>query len=303
MPSSWPSSTSSRRRAIGRICSRSWLPCLPRRCRSSKGASARWPSSPSNLSSSANPSAIISSRLAAYCRRPWTALSPCPLEKMLVGTHPRRVYYYLANVPRQPIPTESPGPTANRIISPSLSNASEEDEETRARDCLSLSPEVDLGNDFDCDADLRHDSFGDLPRLPMDVDMSPRLEREEREFEKVVSTFQERRFSENTGRAAMKPLDHTLDPAMDGSAEGDALRHDDACLAPSSVFSFHFGSQLGSSPLLRQLDTPLPMRTCSPHGVRLSTPGGDDDLEWSWAAVQSPEKVGLQELDDMFGGY
>ncbi|KAL8954530.1 MAG: hypothetical protein Q9183_007070, partial [Haloplaca sp. 2 TL-2023] len=113
---------------------------------------------------SANPAALLSSRLAAYLRRDcWTALSPCPLAKELIPVHPRKVFYYLTTTPRQEIAADSSDiitspltiPSSagvkggKRIISPSLSNASidEDDAEAadlRKREAFSPSPEVDL---------------------------------------------------------------------------------------------------------------------------------------------------------------
>lgn len=116
-------------------------------------------------SSSQNPSALLSSRLAAYLRRQdWSALSPCPLAKELIPIHPRKVFYYLTTCPRQEIPPDSsdilPAQLFNtlvtsnhvgkRIISPSISNASidgdSEGVEDRKRAAISPSPEVDLSN-------------------------------------------------------------------------------------------------------------------------------------------------------------
>ncbi|MCJ1371328.1 hypothetical protein MMC20_002543 [Loxospora ochrophaea] len=113
--------------------------------------------------SSANPAALLSARLATYLRRPdWSTLLPCPLGKELVPVHPRKVYYFLTTSPRQVIPSDSSGIISSpfisnpdkggkggkRIISPSLSNASVEEDaeglEERKRDALSPSPEVDL---------------------------------------------------------------------------------------------------------------------------------------------------------------
>ncbi|KAL9022266.1 MAG: hypothetical protein Q9185_000508 [Variospora sp. 1 TL-2023] len=114
--------------------------------------------------SSANPVALLSSRLAAYLRRDcWTALSPCPLAKELIPVHPRKVFYYLTTQPRQEIHADSSdifasplttslssnGIGGKRIISPSLSNASVDDDdadaaELRNREVFSPSPEVDL---------------------------------------------------------------------------------------------------------------------------------------------------------------
>ncbi|KAI4214361.1 MAG: hypothetical protein LQ351_003114 [Letrouitia transgressa] len=113
--------------------------------------------------SSANPAALLSSRLAAYIRRDcWTAQSPCPLGKELIPVHPRKVFYFLTTTVRQEIPVDSTdiitsplinsfgsgGKGGKRIISPSLSNASIDGDaeglEQRKRDALSPSPEVDL---------------------------------------------------------------------------------------------------------------------------------------------------------------
>src|SRR5205814_10353836 len=85
--------------------------------------------------------------LSTYLKRPWTALSPCPLAKELQQTHPRRTYFYLTTVPHQDIPSDSAEPQARRsIISPSLSSADENDEDAdeRRRSEMSPSPEVDL---------------------------------------------------------------------------------------------------------------------------------------------------------------
>jgi hypothetical protein len=104
-----------------------------------------------SFSRSANPSALISSRLTAYLNRSWPAISPCPLAKDLSPVHPRRLFFYLTTMPAQPLPeTVDPIPKHSRIISPSLSSASAADEEderyNRARAALSPSPEVDLSS-------------------------------------------------------------------------------------------------------------------------------------------------------------
>ena len=137
----------------------------------------------SRLNSSANPAALLSSRLAAYLKRScWTALSPCPLAKELIPIHPRKVYYYLTTLPRQEIPADSTdilssihittirsgGKGGKRIISPSLSNASvDEDAEAaaeRKRDALSPSPDLDLFNpELDTRAPGAEDDFPTPP--------------------------------------------------------------------------------------------------------------------------------------------
>lgn len=171
------------------------------------------------VESSANPSAIISSRLATYLRRPWTALSRCPLAKVLIGTHPKRVYYYLTTSPHQPIPTGGLLPTTARIISPSLSSAASEEgidddddneaeakPHARTRAQLSPSPELDLSSpDFE-DASTPFPNRGPLMRTtthPPTISniahnrraVSPPLERDEREFTLTASELQQRRRS------------------------------------------------------------------------------------------------------------
>ena len=116
-----------------------------------------------NEYSSANPAALLSSRLAAYLKRPgWTVASPCPLGKELIPVHPRKVYFFLTTRKRQELPADSSGILSSsltnliggggkggkRIISPSLSNPSiDEDADSndeRRREAMSPSPEVDL---------------------------------------------------------------------------------------------------------------------------------------------------------------
>ncbi|PYI05935.1 hypothetical protein BO78DRAFT_138847 [Aspergillus sclerotiicarbonarius CBS 121057] len=167
-----------------------------------------------NVANSANPAALLSSRLSAYMKRPWTALAPCPLAKELVPIHPRKVYYYLTTLPRQPLPENSddviiPG-VEGKDITPSVSSADldEEDALARERSRLSPSPEVDLsspdfeeetidldgrtgpggasrsGTDF---ADHHHARLMHSTRAA-----SPPLEGDEKEFTQTASAVRER---------------------------------------------------------------------------------------------------------------
>jgi hypothetical protein len=116
---------------------------------------------------SANPCAIISSRLATYLKRNcWNPSSnPCPLGKELETVHPRRTYFYLTTCPHQPLPDPAHATAlsqlaavqavARAIISPALSTtdttsiSEDVDTESRRRE-LSPSPEVDLSSpEFD----------------------------------------------------------------------------------------------------------------------------------------------------------
>lgn len=110
-------------------------------------------------------------------KRSWSALAPCPIGKELILIHPRKVYYYLTTMTRQPLPENSddlviPG----QQISPSATldkrggqqstqdhhNAEDEEEEEEEdddddNDAISFrqrssSPEVDLSSpDFEED--------------------------------------------------------------------------------------------------------------------------------------------------------
>ncbi|KAE8412474.1 hypothetical protein BDV36DRAFT_58486 [Aspergillus pseudocaelatus] len=165
-----------------------------------------------NVANSANPAALLSSRLSTYMKRPWTALAPCPLAKELIPVHPRKVYYYLTTLPRQPLPENSddiiiPG-VEGKNITPSVSSADldEEDALARERSRLSPSPEVDLSPpDFEeenIDLDARDDSVARQCATDFDHQharlmhsnraASPPLEGDEKEFTQTASAVRER---------------------------------------------------------------------------------------------------------------
>lgn len=171
------------------------------------------PNTANSFCRSANPSALISSRLTAYLHRSWPAISPCPLAKDLSPVHPRRLFFYLTTMPAQPLPEQvDPIPKHNRIISPSLSSASAADEEderyNRARAALSPSPEVDLSSpELDDDntdnPQPSNGSFSSRNSLsrehpPTTANLahnrraaSPQLEMEERDFKQTANLLHE----------------------------------------------------------------------------------------------------------------
>jgi hypothetical protein len=166
--------------------------------------------------SSANPAALLSSRLSAYMKRSWTALSPCPIAKELIPVHPRKVFYYLTTCPAQPLPENLDDALIvdGKRITPSLSSASidqdEEDGLVRERARLSPSPEVDLsspefGEDH-ADMDGRGSgsgSFSDHRQhrlLHNHRAASPPLEGDEREFTQTASSVRERASEEKASR-------------------------------------------------------------------------------------------------------
>lgn len=257
------------------------------------------------VESSANPAAIISSRLAGYLKRPWTALSKCPLDKVLIGTHPKRVYYFLTTCAPQPIPTDVlSGPAAARIISPSLSSAAseEEDLDSRSRERMSPSPELDLS--FDDVAD----PFSQSTHQPTTNNVahnrraaSPPLEREEREFTQMASSLQRqaRESSENKPQEAENTTtDEIMHDAEDAETR-DARMNKEAAAALFGQTSRLSDFQL-SSPSVKaaHIDTEMP-----PPGYKSALRVNVEDSEWGWSEMKSPESVELEELDDLFGGY
>jgi hypothetical protein len=272
--------------------------------------------------SSANQPAIISSRLATYMKRPWTALAPCPLGKELVGTHPKRIYFYLTTQPRQafPDPPERADQAA-RIISPSLTSAEneEDDKHSRSRAALSPSPEVDLSPDgmdhyeppmspgayFSHGHSLSQFSARDSSTTSLvQGQASPPLEGDEREFTQTATSLQQRRRSEPmelTPQQAPALKIATVDEAMMDDSEESRARHnrsDAAALfgqgeSHLSVTKLSFMET--SSPMLRPQLIELDMPTSRPelHDMRLA-----DDFS-SFVC----ETVEMEELDALFSNY
>ena len=196
------------------------------------------------LRRSANPAALISSRLTAYLNRPWPAISPCPLAKDLSPIHPRRLYFYLTTTPHQPIPeTVEPMPK-QRIITPSLSSASAADEEendtaNRQRTALSPSPEVDLSSPELEDTDPQHPptpggSFSARSSVPREASSStnlshnrraasPQLEREERDFKQTANAlYEQAQLRRNSSMADVKMAESNNEADATLGAEQDA---------------------------------------------------------------------------------
>ncbi|KAL8766816.1 MAG: hypothetical protein Q9194_006159 [Teloschistes cf. exilis] len=260
---------------------------------------------------SANPTALLSSRLTAYIRRDcWSPLSPCPLAKELIPVHPRKVFYYLTTQPRQEIPADSSdifAPALNtsvrpavrggkRIISPSLSNASVEDDdseaaEIRKREAFSQSPEIDLSVPELDTVTQTDDHFhtsptppgplsgrsslardGSIGSIPEDTSLahnhraqSPPLEGDEKEFTQTASNMRMRgmSFDDQSIRQSTEvenALPATVDGMHLGETEEEVAHRDQEDGA--TLFGEQHGhtqevtSALMSSPLVK------PIRTC-----------------------------------------
>ncbi|KAJ5095525.1 hypothetical protein NUU61_004881 [Penicillium alfredii] len=173
-----------------------------------------------NVANSVNPAALLSSRLAAYMKRSWTALAPCPIAKELIPIHPRKVYYYLTTFPSQPIPESSDELVSSvdgKHITPSVSSVDQDEEDAMARERarLSPSPEVDLSSpDFeegeDVDLDSPTGSRDSPDQFPDPINhsrlmhsnraVSPPLEGDEKEFTQTASAVRERASEEKASR-------------------------------------------------------------------------------------------------------
>jgi hypothetical protein len=252
-----------------------------------------------SYSSSANPSAIISSRLSSYLKRPWTALAPCPIAKELETVHPRRTYFYLTTYPHQPIPDPSTMQFAQRaIISPALSTTPSRTDEADAerRRELSPSPEVDLSSPELDDQDLLTPptptgSFSGRREAPRNNRAtSPPLEKDEKEFTQTARGMQKRSLGGSllVGGVPSEMEDHparALDPdALFG--EGRALN-----VLNTSVFV--------SSPAMKPT---MPLATLKRSFEESSDPWERISSAMDWN-TRSPEIIELEELDAMLDDF
>ncbi|CAI4215425.1 unnamed protein product [Parascedosporium putredinis] len=251
---------------------------------------------------SANPCAIISSRLASFLKRTcWKETCPCPLAKELEAVHPRRTYFFLTTSARQPFPTQPllftlPKPVTT---SPSISGdelnldpADDSDDDvvideteiisdTITRRAMSPSPEVDLSSpeldDMDDDLDTPY-----ARRLAS-------LERDEREFTQTANGLQKRKMGKETITILDDPNDSIL------SLDSDSSRFD-------SIFYDHrFGSGSWASMAMVVSPTMKP----SPFANNFRKDGEDNWgkigrlLDWD----QTPETMELEELDGLLDAY
>jgi hypothetical protein len=248
------------------------------------------------------------------------------MGKELVGTHPKRLYFFLTTQPRQAIPDPDAPQNKHllakqsRIITPSLTSGTSEDEDipVRRRSEMSPSPELELTTPDLADADehlSRSTSFsisdgGATPAFSHNQ-TSPPLEKDEHEFTQTASLLQKQ-------------------------AEAKAIKEDDSVMVngpvsePSITFyEFEDGSsQRGrefASTMFGQVDSSLavqkPVDLLSspmiyPHAdmdvisskemmtpLSLSVMDNKIDSSFVWTEFTNTEMVELDELDDLFASY
>lgn len=280
------------------------------------------------VENSANPNAIISSRLNAYLKRSFNPSSPCLLTKELITTHPRRIYFYLSTVPHLPIPQDEniSVPSYRAVVSPALSD---EDEENRRRSEMSPSPEVDLSSHELDDENEVEDHVSSLSSTssmlarertstPASLDSksalsSPPLEGDEREFSQSAiyierrSASREAEFKKEQSQTSVVNGKRTRDD-FDGDGERDITSlHSDGA---ESLLGYPAVSHTAafSSPLVGPIAVDSKPKSEGevekPHDK--STHVNDVPLGalGSWGGelerhLGSPETVELDELDNL----
>lgn len=240
------------------------------------------------FSSSANPCAIISSRLASYMKRScWSDSAPCPLAKELEAVHPRRTYYFLTTSPRQPLPDASSVPALQQasIVTPSVSltdDSGSDDTESRRRE-LSPSPELDLPSpEFETVDDENLVPItppGSLPKSRYSAgfadlrNQAPPLEKEEREFTQTANGLLKRKMSNDIALPDLSERSGLEYGARDDIWSGEYF------VAPTASF----------------LTSPA---------MKASNPSAEDMSDWLKFNVfdldRSIESIEIDELDGLF---
>ncbi|KAI1827362.1 hypothetical protein F4861DRAFT_529373 [Xylaria intraflava] len=252
---------------------------------------------------SANPCAIISSRLATFMKRSgWTTRAPCPVAKELESVHPRRTYFYLTTCPHLPLPDPFSTPRS-AIVTPSLSSSGSTTEDTdndRRRE-LSLSPEVDLSSpefeDMDDDYPMPGTSLGSASgrRRPVHVlsrihkAEEPPLEKDEKEFTQTADGLQKL-------RARGQLLSAT---PVDQLGIDDGMQNEQLFGEPHRTFIPTFLPHMAfmTSPAMRPtLAIPAPMKR---DGEAEGWSKLDALLDWD----KSPETIELDELDCLLDDF
>jgi hypothetical protein len=270
-------------------------------------------------------------------KRPWTNVAPCPIGKDLIGTHPKRLYFYLSNQPRLPFPEHERTVSNHRIISPSLTSATDDDDEhgTRGRTELSPSPEVELTPPDLDGLDIRGASLSrasSFPNAHMGTEApqtpgfgtgrtSPPLDLHEHEFTQTAESLQQRRRSEMEQRSRAQSVEVKVEVEV-ATPEEDAMMVDSDSEDESAVrrcreaadavfgqsdpnFALRKAAVLASSPMMqaREMEpsTAFSARAV-PFPLSLSF---DDKMDAStaWMELKSPETVELDELECLFETY
>ncbi|CAG8067290.1 unnamed protein product [Penicillium salamii] len=277
-----------------------------------------------NVANSANPAALLSSRLAAYMKRSWTALAPCPIAKELILIHPRKVYYYLTTFPHQSIPeTDDVVPAVDgKRITPSVSSL--EDEEDAMMRERSPSPEVDLSSpDFEEDLHSSHgttsEHFPDASNLTRLMHShraaSPPLEGDEKEFTQTASAVRERASEEKASESSRSQsiLSESLsamedagvsEPSVNGgsmspSLHGDGMSEEEYSDYFSHMPADHMAQDADEAAATALFGTsPSPSLTSIASSVSSGTSLTDAGMDLALAGKPAAPQIALPEDPD-----
>ena len=284
------------------------------------------------LNRSANPAALLSSRLSLYLKRPWTALSPCPLAKELIPVHPRKVFFYLTTSPHQALPENSDDiitPSINDVkrLTPSITDPSihedDADVDFPERSRLSPSPEFSFssleldedismapptpGETFSGRSSVSGDGAADR-RMPRNRAPSP-LEADEKGFTETATSVRARGMSlhEPIVQVSIEVTEDqdTQDEPVEETPEMTNKKDQElgyelfgqahgALGVPSQMISTN-------SPMIR----PRHVSAVETVVKKVDVVSQQEDVEMaecSWE-LDSPENVELDELDGMFSGF
>ncbi|KAF3938002.1 hypothetical protein ABW19_dt0207892 [Dactylella cylindrospora] len=256
------------------------------------------------IDNSANPHAIISSRLNTYLKRKdFSEDKPCVLDKELVTSHPKRTYFFLTTTEHQPIPEhfELPMP-ARAVVSPAPTDEGEE-VDMRRRRMLSPSPEIDFfDQDHEEDEDL-DDSTSIFSRertgTPSSSRNSPPLEGDEQEF------------SDNAIHLSIKHRSASRDlregvPTPPIIIEEESNTEHDHHTTFLVSYTMHPAAMPHPSPIVRPVSPKAGDSAANPKSLGVLTSfrlnGSPEESFESWNELKSPETVNLQELDMLLGG-
>lgn len=257
------------------------------------------------MTSSANPAALLSSRLTQYMKRPWTALSPCPIAKELVPVHPRKVFFFLTSRPRGQLPANSddiitPAIADIKRLTPSISDPSIEDEDTERLERMRFSPSPEIeflaseievskatitpGSSYS--GQSLHEEPIELSRRHRNSNRapSPTLEADERGFTETASAVRASRLLQQTEDLQITIQEPSEEPKF-------RIDHD--------VGMDLFGrSHTGLAPLdnLKMMSSPM---ISAKHSLNVHIGDVDMDMGDSWN-IKSPEATSFDELDQMF---
>lgn len=248
-------------------------------------------------------------------KRPWTALSPCPIAKELIPVHPRKVFFYLTSQTRGPLPVNSDDIIAPVIVDmkrltpsisdPSIDEDAEMDHMDRSR--LSPSPEVDLfspeletgtpepstpGSQFSGHSSLHPSTAQDIRPRPSTRAPSPGLEADERGFTETASAVRANRLNQISELEISAPV----------VIEEPKQSRSDLDVGIELFGRSHGGLSVGDNHTKQMMSSPM---IVPKHNLTVQVRDIDmvmGDAAWH-VDIKSPEAVSFEEVEEMFDDF